>query len=314
MRSFGRMKVSIVLPCYKSEAHIERCLRSLFAQTHRPLELIAVDDGSPDRTGEILEAAKQRCPYPMTVIHQANAGACAARNAGLRASTGSHIQFMDADDALLPGKIAHQAALAAAHPGTVICGRPVKVRDGRCEEERQFGITDNDPWLALTQHRLGQTSAMLFPKDAVEAVGGWDLAAKSSQEYELLFALLKRGTPVMHDEAPLTIVHRSAGSITTANEAATWHRYVDLRRRVLKHLADTGRMRNRRALEQALFDALRTLHLHDAAGAERIHAECFPQGFTPSASPATGRLYIALHRLLGFNRANRLARALRPSR
>lgn len=92
-------KVSIVVPCYKVEQYLPELIDSLLAQTLRDIEVILVDDGSPDRTGAICDeyAAKDS---RIRVIHKPNGGVAAARNDGLDASTGDWIIFCDSDDYL----------------------------------------------------------------------------------------------------------------------------------------------------------------------------------------------------------------------
>ncbi|MBK9176735.1 MAG: glycosyltransferase family 2 protein [Flavobacteriales bacterium] len=307
------MKVSIVLPCHNAEGHLERCLNSLFEQTHRPLELIAVDDGSTDATKTLLEAAMARCPYPMQVLSQANAGACAARNTGLHAARGVFVQFMDADDELMPMKIAHQVSIcdADARPDA-IAGR-VRTRLGNGAEDRldrPFSSEDSDEWLALMRHRLGRTSSLLLARDAVLRAGGWDIQAISSQEYELLFAMLKQGARVVHDNEALTLIHRRSGSISMADPGASWKRFIDLRVKILRHVEQFFPERDPQPYRQALFDGLRTLHAFSPSEAERLYRQEFATGFTPGQSPATGRFYLLLHRAFGFAYANRIRRGL----
>lgn len=303
------MNVSIVLPCHNAEGHLERCLESLFTQTHRALELIAVDDGSTDATEAILTAAVARCPYPMRVIRQVNAGACAARNTGLYAATGDYVQFMDADDELLPEKIAHQVAIGKAQMRPDIIAGRVRTstdEDGNESVERPFGPDDADEWLALMRHRLGRTSSLLLLRDAVAGAGGWDSAAKSSQEYDLLFRMLQRGARAVHDNEPLTCIHRRSGSISTADPGATWKRFVDLRMRILHHVERNHPGKDVRPFHQALFDSLRTWHAFHPAEAERVYRQALPPGFKPGRSAATGRFYLLLHRAFGFAWANRI--------
>lgn len=307
------MNVSIILPCHNAEGHLERCLSSLFAQTHRPLELIAVDDGSTDATKALLDAAVARCPYPMQVIQQANAGACAARNTGLRAATGAFVQFMDADDELLPLKIAHQVTVCGGNGQPEIIAGRVRTRlDDGSEDilDRSFDVEDADEWLALMRHRLGRTSSLLLARDAVLHAGGWDVGAKSSQEYELLFAMLKQGARAVHDNEALTLIHRRPGSISTADPGGAWRRFVNLRIRILRHVEQTQPRKELHPFKQALFDGLRTLHAFSPREAEQLYRQEFANGFTPSRSPATGRFYLLLHRALGFAYANRIRRGL----
>lgn len=93
--------VSVIVPVYKVEPYLRTCLDSIAAQTYQTLEVILVDDGSPDRCGEICDAyAEKDCRF--FVIHQPNGGLSAARNAGVKAAKGKWICFVDSDDAVHP--------------------------------------------------------------------------------------------------------------------------------------------------------------------------------------------------------------------
>ena len=90
-------KVSVIVPVYKVEEYLPRCLDSLAAQTYPNLEIVLVDDGSPDRCGELCDAfAHERSN--VLVLHQSNQGLSAARNDGVKASQGEYITFVDSDD------------------------------------------------------------------------------------------------------------------------------------------------------------------------------------------------------------------------
>ena len=94
--------LSIIVPVYKVEAYLDECVRSIVGQTYTDLELILVDDGSPDRSGEMCDAWAAR-DSRVRVIHKPNGGVCSARNAGLDAARGEYIAFVDSDDWLDPG-------------------------------------------------------------------------------------------------------------------------------------------------------------------------------------------------------------------
>ena len=91
--------ISIVVPCYKVEKALERCVESVLKQTFDAFELILVDDGSPDQTGVIADKIALR-DARIRVIHQENCGVMAARHAGARAASGDWVCFVDSDDAL----------------------------------------------------------------------------------------------------------------------------------------------------------------------------------------------------------------------
>lgn len=94
--------ISVIVPVYKAEGTLEKCARSILCQAPADLELILVDDGSPDGSGALCDRLAAQ-DGRVRVIHQKNSGASAARNAGLDAAAGRYLQFVDADDWVLPG-------------------------------------------------------------------------------------------------------------------------------------------------------------------------------------------------------------------
>lgn len=93
--------ISIIVPVYKTEAYLEKCVDSILAQTFRDFELLLIDDGSPDNCPALCEEAAARDPR-IRVIHQKNAGLSAARNTGVEAARGEWIGFVDSDDRASP--------------------------------------------------------------------------------------------------------------------------------------------------------------------------------------------------------------------
>jgi glycosyltransferase involved in cell wall biosynthesis len=99
------MTVSIIVPIFNTERYLKRCVDSLANQDYADLEIILVDDGSTDASGRICdEGAKS--DSRIKVIHQANGGEAAARNAGIAAATGEYMLFSDSDDEYLPNAVA----------------------------------------------------------------------------------------------------------------------------------------------------------------------------------------------------------------
>lgn len=98
-------RLSIIVPAHRVQGFLRECLDSVLTQSHQDWELIAVDDRSPDRSGEILDEYAARDPR-ITVLHLAeNAGLGGARNAALPHATGDHLLFLDSDDTLTPGAL-----------------------------------------------------------------------------------------------------------------------------------------------------------------------------------------------------------------
>ncbi len=92
-----KIKVSIIVPCYNVEQYVEKCVMSLVNQTLSEIEIIAVDDGSKDKTPEILDKLAKKYEN-LKVIHKVNEGVSIARNVALKEVTGEYIGFLDSDD------------------------------------------------------------------------------------------------------------------------------------------------------------------------------------------------------------------------
>ena len=93
--------ISVIVPIYRVEKYLPACIDSILYQTFTDFELILVDDGSPDRCPEICDEVARR-DARVRVIHQANAGLSAARNAGIEIAHGEWLGFVDSDDYIAP--------------------------------------------------------------------------------------------------------------------------------------------------------------------------------------------------------------------
>lgn len=124
-------RISVIVPVYNVAAALPRCLDSIFAQTYPDIELIAVDDGSPDNSGEILDQYAQMHPN-IRVIHKENGGVTSARLRGIQEATGEWIGFVDGDDEIEPDMYERLLVNAVEH-GTQIshCGYQMWFADGR---------------------------------------------------------------------------------------------------------------------------------------------------------------------------------------
>ena len=98
--------ISVIVPVYKVESYLDKCISSIANQTYTNMEIILVDDGSPDNCPAMCDAWAER-DSRIRVIHQKNQGGGAARNAGLDFASGSLIAFVDSDDYIAPDMYAH---------------------------------------------------------------------------------------------------------------------------------------------------------------------------------------------------------------
>ncbi len=126
--------VSIVVPVYNAEPFLDRCVRSVTAQRYCDFELILVDDGSTDRSGELCDTYA-RNDARIRVAHVRNGGPSSARNAGLRLAQGEFLYFLDADDEMTPDALEVLLGLAREHPADWVVGG--------FRKQRQDGSGDN---------------------------------------------------------------------------------------------------------------------------------------------------------------------------
>ncbi len=295
--------VSVVIPCYNVAGFLADSLASVYQQTHTPREVICVNDGSSDNTLDVLHQLREQFPG-LVVIDQPNGGACSARNAGLKASTGKWVQFFDGDDVILPEKIESQVALACSEPDVnVVIGSYQEV-DANLKYIRTLTeAAIPDVYIAIMLSRAGRTSSHLYRRSAVNQAGGWSTTRKSSQEYDLLYRVARLGGIAKFDSNAFTQLRLRAGSITHTNVAANVRRVLDLRIAIFEELSNEP-YPYQDALKQALFETIRLAYSYDREYALEILTRYLPKSFSPNRN----RSYALAYSLFGIDGAERLSK------
>ena len=136
-------KISIVMPVYNAEAFLADAIGSLQAQTFPDWELIAVNDGSADGSGRVLDALAEK-DSRIRVLHRENSGISATRNAGMAAARGEYVGFMDADDGMLPTLLEDNYRLIRASGADWLkFGKiEVQIADGRVLSQKEQPLTE----------------------------------------------------------------------------------------------------------------------------------------------------------------------------
>lgn len=114
-------KISVIVPVYNTEKYLEKCLDSLINQTMNDIEIIVVNDGSPDNSQEIIDRYKELYPDKIKCFVQENKGQAAARNFGIRQATGEFISFVDSDDYLEPETYDTVYTYAEQNNSDIVC-------------------------------------------------------------------------------------------------------------------------------------------------------------------------------------------------
>ncbi len=190
--------VSIVIVCYNQAHYLEEAIESALSQSHRPLEILVVDDGSTDDTGAVA-ASYPRVRY----IRQTNRGLAAARNTGLANSAGEYVVFLDADDKLLAGAL--EAGLGCFHefPDSAFVSGTYRniFSDGSPAPTGPAQFIENDHYCRLLEgNYIGMHAAVLYRRDVLAATGGFNESLRACEDYELYLRIARQFPVSVHRE------------------------------------------------------------------------------------------------------------------
>ena len=228
-------------------------------------------------------------------IHEPTPGSAFARNAGLAAATGDWIQFLDVDDILLPGKIKGQ--LAKENADVIVSPHTYQFLSGK---KAASAWEPDDIWSALLAGHLGSTSSMLWRRSALLEARGWNESFYRSQEYELIFRLLKAGNRIACCDDNLTLVRQRRGSITNTTRYKPWAG-ITLRENIWTYLNEHAMTTTRRfdAFRKYIFKNVRVLYGLEAEKARSLHHKYFSDPpFTPHIPHIP--LYAMMYKSMGF--------------
>lgn len=168
--------VSVIIPAYNAEAYILHTLNSVLSQTYKNIEVIVVDDGSHDKTAQVVESM-MRHDGRVTLLRQANSGVAAARNLAIQKSCGEYIAPIDADDIWYPQKIERQVhcMLHAGQSTGLVYAWSVGIDErGLLTGGYSASDIEADVFVALIMHNfIGNASAPLIRRVCIEKVGGY---------------------------------------------------------------------------------------------------------------------------------------------
>lgn len=218
-------KISVIVPAYNVEKYIRRCLDSLVNQTYSQMEIIVVDDGSTDGTGEIIQEYVERYEGKVFLFSQENAGQAVARNNGIQYATGDYIGFVDADDFVHPRMYEKlQKEAEEKDCDLVTCGYygcddmtgEIQVYQAGCRGSFDQSVYENPdilrlnapyPWNKLYRKELLKETGFAFPEGIIFE----DLAA--------IFPLFLEAKKVgrVHEKLYYYIKGRKGGTMSTFN-------------------------------------------------------------------------------------------------
>jgi glycosyltransferase involved in cell wall biosynthesis len=223
--------VSVIIPCYGQAAYLEEAIESVLAQTYAQVEVVVVDDGSPDNAARL----SGRFPW-VRCVRQPNAGLAAARNTGIRESEGELIVFLDSDDRLLPRAIEVGVEELRAHPEAAFAfGRYRRVTgDGRRLENDEQPRPEADPYSVFLRYNYaGMPATGVFRRSALEEAGNFDETLRGAEDYDLNLRLARQFPVRAH--ADEVVEYRVHGSSMSQDQALMLAMTLQVLRRQRRH-------------------------------------------------------------------------------
>lgn len=296
--------VSIIIPYIDEYSYLKEALASAFHQKEIDLEVIVVCN-SPEAPHDFDFDVKTSLNFRF--VHEPRQGSAYARNAGLQLATGEWIQYLDVDDLILSDKIQHQ--LSAAEADIVVSPHLYRYLSGR--EEKSKWQSD-DLWIGLLNSGFGSTTSMLWRREALLEVNGWNPGFSSHQEYELLFRLLVAGKRIVpFDRAESIVRQRASGSITTNSKPVRAMEGIRLREAMWQHLLliNQGTPERFEAFRQYIFKQLRGYFRREPSTSLFLYKKYFSdKSFIPEDMHIPG--YNLLYKTFGFEKTELFLRLL----
>lgn len=270
------------MPCYNAQAYLREAVDCVLGQTYSPVELIVIDDGSTDRSREILQDYSGR----LVLLHQARAGPYPARNLGLAGAKGEFVAFLDADDYWSRDFLEKlHAALTDSDAALAYCGwrnigsidrgtDPYVPPDYETGNKLEAFLRGASPW---------PIHAALIRRSAIEAVGGFDESLHSCMDYDLWLRLAVARPIVRVPEVLASYRFHDSGQITSKEWLQARNVWLVKRKFVREHPDLTSGLATRRLrelIDGGLADrAYRAYWRRDLISARRIFRMVLRTGY-----------------------------------
>ncbi|MGB9751120.1 MAG: hypothetical protein C0183_21925 [Roseiflexus castenholzii] len=207
-------RVSVVITAYNAAEYLSAAIESVLAQSHPADDVVVVDDGSTDASAAVAQSYAHR---GVRLIRQDNQGPGAARNRGIRETSGELVAFLDGDDLWLPNKLERQLVCLVAHPETVMVSC-LRWRWDQTTGERHIEYFGVPPGRILAHENvvrnvIGNPSMTLIRRSVFDAVGMFDTQLRWGQDWDLFIRIASYG-PVGFVEEPLMIYRWHPGGIS----------------------------------------------------------------------------------------------------
>lgn len=293
--------VSVIIPAHNSDEWIADAVESALDQELTASEVIVVDDGSIDRTVEVVEAFGDK----VKLLKSPPKGGNHARNLGWRHATSEWIQFLDSDDLLLPEKLRiHLPIAKAAGEGAVTFSQAMVTDYATGKHRYQSNPSAQAHPLEFILFELNSPIMPLYPRAALERVGGFREDLKNCQDRELHLRMWLDGIALKWFSSPLVMIRRRSGSVS-AIQADCDVNYENVYRPLITHVGEMPPCAEERRYLAKLFalTSRRLVRFGDFKRGSRYHK--IAVSIHPAeAELAYGRITRTLLKFAGFRAAN----------
>jgi glycosyltransferase involved in cell wall biosynthesis len=302
--------VSILIPCYNAGPWIAQCIQSALDQTYANKEIVVIDDGSSDNSLEIIQSFGDR----IRVETGPNRGAQLARNRLLKLCTGDWLNFLDADDYLLPSKVAKQIECAQQRQDVDVVYSPMldlypSDHDDGDHLYATYPFVDEDLYANFFRWAYFSPTALLFRRSVIVEAGGWNEMEPACHEHELVLRLILAEKRFAFMPERLSVYRvQYINSISRSRPLRTYMDRMAISDLLEAYLTAKGEMTELRrlALVQARLLTARSAYLLNHDWSRRLCERALSAGrFVRPQS--LNKYYWYAFRMLGFDSAERLA-------
>ncbi len=300
--------VSVVMPCYNAERWIADAIESVLSQTFPYIELIVIDDGSTDQSLEIVKRYGKRIKWESGQ----NKGGNTARNRGFDISSGKYIQYLDADDYLLPEKLERQVDYLEKTGADAVYGdwrHQHHLPDGTSFlESIQVPGMQDDILESLLAGWWVASLALLIKREMIIHCGGWDKKLRAGQDRDFFISMGINGANVVYQPGCYSIYRRYGNTTTSTSDRLLWlENHSLLLEKAENTLSSSNKLsaQYREALARGYFLLARNYYDIDRSQYWRLLKKTL--FLSPNFRPLQSTTYNISQRIFGFSTAEKIA-------
>ena len=250
-------KISVIVPVYKVEEYLCRCVDSIINQTYKNLEIILVDDGSPDGCGKICDEYAER-DSRIKVIHKENGGPSSARNAGLDAVTGDYIGFVDSDDYIDPAMYEHMISFMQEHGADiVVCNYRDKDDNSKLAKEEVTVLNQEEALNErLVTNAISDSSCDKLYKSELWFNARFPIDRMVSEDSAVIYKVIFRAQKVVGLNKPYYKVFEREDSLTHKAYSPKWVYTISTYEEMVEFFNSKGLEKYKRIAEQKTVGAI----------------------------------------------------------